>query len=291
MESENKTESKYNFSKNFRYNLWKEAGRVIERETTPLEKDMLEQHRLLLDLIHTPVSIDKAEFDPVVGIIGTAQGLDNVHEAFSLLPEMQKEKSAKNKYFLLTGGIGITTHEAKRLGVPGANAAVLAEMLRQYGVPEEELIIENESKHTDHQSELIAEIRRERPFSKAIAFLDVWHGPRFFMTMIKRNPDLILYTKFVNRDENSVGAAPYDYGQKRFQAPLQVAEIARLHKYVEEDIGPVTPDKLGEYIERVYKENGVAFDGKKKSLARFKDLWDKTHEEILRNADTFLAYR
>jgi hypothetical protein len=291
MEPESSPESKYHFSKSFHYGLWKEAGRVIERETTPLEKDMLEQHRILLDLTHIPISTDKGEFDPVVGIIGTAQGFDNVHEAFTTLPEVQRKKGAKTKQFLLTGGIGITTYEAKRLGVPGVNAAVFAEMLRQYGVPEEELIIENESKHTDHQSELIAEIRKEKPFSKAIAFLDVWHGPRFFMTMIRRNPDLTIYTKYINRDENSLGAAPYDYGQKRFQAPLHIAEIARLHKYVKEDIGPVTPDKLGEYLERVYVQNGIPFDGKRKSLTRFKELWKSTHEEIIRNADTFLAYR
>lgn len=291
MEREPGHEPTYNFSQNFRYNLWKEAGRAIERETTPLEKDMLEQHRLLLDLTHIPVSVDKGEFEPLVGIIGTAQGLDNVHEAYSTLQKLQEENGSERKYYVVTGGIGITTHESKRLGVPGANAAVLTEMLRQYGVPEEELIVENESRHTDHQAEKLAELRENMPFGKAIAFLDVWHGPRFLMTMIRRNPDLNLYTKFVNRDENSLNAAPYDYGQKRFQAPLHIAEVARLHKYVEEDIGPVTPDVLGKYITRIYEENGVPLDGKRKSLARFKDLWDKTHSEILKNADTFLTYR
>ena len=280
------------FPERFQKSLKKEAGLIIEKETSPLEKKMLRQHELLVGLTSIPYSFENGKIDPFVVIIGAAQGLDNALEAPDLYMEaIRKDKASLNVVYVPSGAIGITSHAHEKTGKKGINAEVIAEFLKQNGVPVGLITVEKNSLNTPMQAKRLAKIKKEKGFTQAVAIVDLWHGPRFYMTMIRSMPQLRLFTKYISKDSKNIGSALNDLGQAQFQAPIFIAEIARLHRYTEDESGPVHPTKLMGYLENLLKHKAKTLEHKKKMFSELMKLWDETHDEILKEYSRMKNYR
>ncbi len=277
------------FDKQLRYNLWSEAGRSLESASS-LEKDMLEQHRILRDITFVPDYLGGDKFlSGLTTIIGTGQGLEVVdQENDFFLNNKLYNRVPKNK-IIITGGIGVSLNQFEETNRVGISAKPIAQMISEQS-PTRLIGVENFSFNTPEQAQNLHNILEDG--QNVLLFLGVWHAPRFYMTMIKEMPKVNFYTHYCWRDENHFSSAKYDYGQLRFQAPLFISEIARLHLYVEEDSGPCTPEFLMKYMSNLIPNHKATLDGKKKQFEKeLLPLWNKTHKDILEKSDAFINYR
>ena len=281
--------TKYDFPEVFRTKLYLKASALVKKETTGLEKDMLEQHLLLSDLTDVPWR-SKLTTKKIGIFIGAAEGFDNVHEAYFLGKAITNKFSQIKIKYITSGAIGITKGKSEELGVPGVNAKVMSQLLYEYGISEKEVITENKSLHTDMQAVEMQKIIEKERFNSIICATDYWHGARLMMTMIGRNPDTLWFSHYVESDKDNIGSALFDWGQKLFQAPLLIAEVARLHNYIEKNMGPCDLDELCNYLIE-YHPNKLKKFIKLKKLSRLKFLWEKTHTEILKEFEKFSSYR
>lgn len=274
------------FEDKFRLKLWKEAEKSIEKDTTPLEKDMLEQHRLLREAVFVPYTSCKDTFDPLVLIEGTGQGVANIEFSEELAREAVTTGKAKpGSVFIPSGAIGVRKEKYKDTGTIGINAEVLAQMHNVNQDSKDRIIIEGESLNTPEQAQKLNKILDKNGFSKAVLIMSPWHAPRFFMTMVKEMPDVDFYSHYFWRDKDNISGAPFDYGIARFQAPLLLAEIARLHRYIEEGSGPCSVMDLKKYIINLLEKNNINPAGKNKLFEELVPNWDKSHREILKHRE------
>lgn len=285
-------EKSIGFDKLHRFNLWKEAGKSVE-QANPLEKKMLEQHRLLREIIFVPYTSHKGVFNPLVLVEGTGQGIANIDYSERLAKEaVQSGKAKSGSVFIPTGAIGVTKESHLEKGVVGVNADILANMhlniSKNLG---DEIIVENKSLNTPEQAKQLEKIMSEHKFSNAVLIMSPWHAPRFYMTMVKAMPNVDFYSSFFWRDANKIGGAQFDYGIARFQAPLLIAEVARMHKYISEGSGPCSVERLKEYVVDLEEKDGHDPSGKIKLFNQLEPLWNETHREVMDNVQKYTKYR
>jgi hypothetical protein len=121
------------FGKQLHYDLWKEAGRSMEK-ANPLEKEMLEQHRLLREITFIPYQLHDTKFDPWVDVEGTAQGLQSIDIMTQVFSEARKTGFAGSCGISIpTGKMGVSKDQFEKTHRPGINAKVMAEIISQYG--------------------------------------------------------------------------------------------------------------------------------------------------------------
>jgi hypothetical protein len=282
---------KHNFAKNFRKELSFQAKLLTSKLTNSLEKEMLEEHKLLVEATTLPVTGHVKKIINLAILIGTAQGMDNVHRAYNLSKELEKVNVNIKTTFITSGNAGISLNVIDKLKVPGINAYVMTEMLNQYGVPKAQVITEGWSKNADEQSQELSWITERYNFKDILLIVDTWHGPRFYMSMLKHNPNLNFFTEYVERDVDNIGSATYDFGQKNFQSALFIGEIARLHTYFERATGGVSSDTLIKYLMEKSKKKLLPKSLSSKKIERLRFLWNKNHKEIVRNFDKLSSYR
>lgn len=293
--SEDRKDDSQSIDKFYR-DVGRDAHRRVEK-LSGIEKKALRQHILLSRM--TNINWKLADNIDAI-IIGTSDAAEKVHRAF-ILGRQLKERQGEYPAFIFSAAIGIVVHESERSGIPGVNAPVMAEQLRQYSeeqvkkfgedfrIPEDKIIVESESKHTQTQAKEIGKIVKKKGFKSLVNVVGFWHSPRFYMTFINQNPELDLYTSVVSRDTYRIGRAPYGLTGYPFEAPIQIAEVARLHQYVEKDIGPTDPDGLMKYLERLLTNHPKRLESARGAYEKVKPLWEETHQEL--TSDKFLKLR
>src|SRR3989337_404281 len=116
--------TKYDFPDIFRKKLYQKAHFIVEKYSTELEKDMLEEHSLLTKLCNIPWSPRQKKGE--LGLfVGGSEGLDNVHEAYFIAHNIKNNFPNIKIRFITAGAIGVAINKAKEMGVPGVNAKVM----------------------------------------------------------------------------------------------------------------------------------------------------------------------
>jgi len=278
-----------NFQSIFRKRLYKKAKIVVEKYATKLEKDLLREHTLFTKLTSLPWKPTKTK--EKVGIfVGAAEGLDNVHQAYLLGTEIESYHTGIKIKYIVSGAIGISRGKFEKIKVPGINAKVMATLLSEYSVPSPKIIIEKRSYHTGDQGSEMQKIINQEKFDSIVCIADYWHQARLLITLIGKNPTILWYSYPIEKDKDDINFAIFDWGQKLMQSPLLIAEIARLHKYTEDKIGPLDLDGICSYYSKFHPAKLNSFI-KSKKLKRLKFLWDKTHRETLEKFNIFKSYR
>ena len=255
---------------------------IVEQLTTPLQRELLHEHNLLLALTNLPPAISKRKLDPMGIIVGTAQGMYIADEAIKLAQKAKKEGWGSNFIFIVSGGIGVSMGEVRTTGTKGVNAKVIATYLTENGIDEGNIVVDNESVNTPLQAKNISKIVEEKGIKDAVAVVAPWHGPRFTLTMINAMPNLNFYTKYAGRDRKRIMQAPRDIGQIDFQPGTFISEIARLHMYVEKNSGPLNPKDLYKYLKRIIPEDSKDLLEERARLhSEFMQSWDRVHNEVI----------
>lgn len=277
------------FEQAYEASLRKASREIVETIATPLQKELLHEHDLLLALTSLPPTLSDAKLDPMGIIIGTAQGIYIADEALRLARRAEKDNWGDNFVFIVSGGIGVSQGEVKATGIKGVNARVISTYLTESGISEGSIAVDNDSLNTPQQAKNISRIVEERGISSAVAVVAPWHGPRFTLTMINAMPNLDFYTRYASRDRRRIMQAPRDMGQIDFQPGLFISEIARLHMYVENNSGPLHPQDLFPHIAKLIPERRRGLlERRKKLYDEFMDSWDKVHSQVV-DKETFIS--
>lgn len=263
--------------------LRKYSRDFFEKNATPLEKSLLQQHSLLLSLSDFPLSLLCEKVNKLPIIVGTAQGVENAFEALKLSNEIINEGGANETLFIISGAIGVSKGEYKQSGVRGADAEVLAKFMERSGIDVQRIYVDAKSENAPEQATEVGKIIKDLNLNTAATVLDIWHGPRFYWTFMNKIPDLNLYTKYVNRDATRISSALFDMGQIDFQQPMFISEIARFHSYADNGTGPMHPKYMMEYISKIIpSDRKDLLKQKSEQHERLMKMWNETHDEVIK---------
>ncbi len=282
---------KFNFANIFRQNLTKSAIALTKKFTSRIEKDMLSEHALLVKATNLPIDGFAKNLNSLAIVVGTAQGMDNIHEAFFLGERLKRKKKKLRVVYITSAKIGVSLNVINRLKVPGVNAKVLGRMLSQYGVAKDDIIIESQSRNADEQGFELLWLAKKHKFKNMALVMDTWHGPRFYMSLVKHNSETNFFSHYVDRDVDNINSAAYDYPQSIFQTPLLIAEVARIHTYAERGTGGVGVEELINYITQKQKLGLLPKSISSSETKKLLNLWHKNHTFVVKNFDKLASYR
>lgn len=220
--------------------------------------------------------------------IPTGGGPKAVHEGIRV-SNMLSKKQKDRPIIIPSGKIGVSKLVAEEVG-PGVNAEVMATQIREYGVPKEKIVVEDKSTNTKEIADNVGKILTKRGITNSAAVVETVHTPRFFATYINSNPDVGLFIRPVSEDRDHIASITPDISGFPYDWSYRVSEIASMHKYSEEGIGPTNVEGIMSYLRRLLKDDNDKLSHYEEIYRNVAEEWNNTHEEVVSKASS-LRYR